>query len=127
VAELREELELRGLDSKGVKNILMQRLMDAIEKEKALDKENEGNNEAIQPQNEPNSGEEATEQSKEQEEGGGGDEQIQPEQGNEQAEVPQQNAPEKQNTVVKEKESIMVKIKEEIIELMETDETVNIN
>ena len=32
VAELKEELEKRGLDSKGVKAILHQRLLDAINK-----------------------------------------------------------------------------------------------
>lgn len=34
MAELREELETRGLDSKGVKNSLIQRLQEAIDKEK---------------------------------------------------------------------------------------------
>jgi hypothetical protein len=35
VVELRQELEARGLDKKGVKNVLATRLQEAIDKEKA--------------------------------------------------------------------------------------------
>jgi hypothetical protein len=49
VPELREELEFRGLGSKGVKSVLMQRLLDAIENEKAQDKEN-GNEQPVEEQ-----------------------------------------------------------------------------
>uniref|UniRef100_A0A914I943 SAP domain-containing protein n=1 Tax=Globodera rostochiensis TaxID=31243 RepID=A0A914I943_GLORO len=42
VAELRDELEARQLESKGVKNVLMQRLQEAIEKEKAKDRLTDG-------------------------------------------------------------------------------------
>uniref|UniRef100_A0A915DXN7 SAP domain-containing protein n=1 Tax=Ditylenchus dipsaci TaxID=166011 RepID=A0A915DXN7_9BILA len=40
VVELREELDARGIDSKGVKNTLFQRLQEALDKEKAEEEAN---------------------------------------------------------------------------------------
>ncbi|KAL3110206.1 hypothetical protein niasHT_015809 [Heterodera trifolii] len=87
VAELRDELEARKLESRGVKNVLMQRLHEAIEREK----------------NEENPTEEQT---------------------NELIERPTETNTDdqKQQNEASEKQSIVVQIKEEIIELMETDE-----
>uniref|UniRef100_A0A183CCW5 SAP domain-containing protein n=1 Tax=Globodera pallida TaxID=36090 RepID=A0A183CCW5_GLOPA len=54
VAELRDELEARQLESKGVKNVLMQRLQEAIEKEKAEDRLTDGQqNETLAAENAP--------------------------------------------------------------------------
>ena len=92
---MREELEARQIEIKGVKNVLMQRLQEAIDKEKAEAKE-------------------------------AGVEENVPQQ---QMQKPVENsgkmvADEEKKKPEKEKESIVVQIKEEIIELMETDEVV---
>jgi len=105
---------LRGLDSKGLKNALSQRLSEAIGKEKENDEKNE--NQGGQPQEKP--ADEAmpdTEQQQQQQN------LVSKEQQQEEAKPNEQQPPaQKSNT----EPSIMVKIKEEIIELMETDEAV---
>nr|CAD2171761.1 unnamed protein product [Meloidogyne enterolobii] len=115
VAELREELELRGLDSKGLKNALSQRLSEAIGKEKENDEKNE--NQGGQPQEKladeamPDTEQQQNLVNKE----------VSKEQQQQEVAKPteqQQPPAQKSNT----EPSIMVKIKEEIIELMETDE-----
>nr|CAD2172574.1 unnamed protein product [Meloidogyne enterolobii] len=111
VAELREELELRGLDSKGLKNVLSQRLSEAIGKEKENDEKNE--NQGGQQQ-EKLADEAMADTEQQQQQNLVSKEQQQEAKPNEQQQSPAQ----KSNT----EPSIMVKIKEEIIELMETDE-----
>lgn len=100
VAELREQLELRSLDSKGVKNVLMQRLMDAIEKEKMADPQNVGNGAPAQQQPDAQAAT-ATASS---------------------ALTEDPTAAAVGEESEKAKQSIILNIKEEIIELMETDE-----
>ncbi|KAL7072465.1 hypothetical protein ACQ4LE_008298 [Meloidogyne hapla] len=108
VAELREELDLRGIDSKGLKNALTQRLSEAIAKEKENEdkSEKEGTDgqekqlEAVPEQLDLAAKESQSDVSKEQ-----------------QQSKPDEPSPQKAN-----EPSIMVKIKEEIVELMETDE-----
>lgn len=90
---MRDELEARQLESKGVKNVLMQRLQEAIEKEKAEDKATD--------KSVPNADSQQNEM---------------------ETDTQQQEQQQKENTG--EKQSIVVQIKEEIIELMETDEVV---
>uniref|UniRef100_A0A915NDE0 SAP domain-containing protein n=1 Tax=Meloidogyne javanica TaxID=6303 RepID=A0A915NDE0_MELJA len=111
VAELREELELRGLDSKGLKNVLSQRLSEAIGKEKENDEKNE-NQGGQQQEKQADEAMPDTEQQQQQN-------LVSKEQQQEEAKPNEQQPPaQKSNT----EPSIMVKIKEEIIELMETDE-----
>ncbi|KAE9545969.1 hypothetical protein FO519_010819, partial [Halicephalobus sp. NKZ332] len=52
VAELRDQLSVRGLDTKGVKNILVQRLQKALDDERAAEESgNAGdNNQPVQEQ-----------------------------------------------------------------------------
>ena len=106
---------MRGLDSKGLKNALSQRLSEAIGKEKENDEKNE--NQGGQPQEKladeamPDTEQQQNLVNKEVSK-----EQQQEAKPNEQQQSPAQ----KSNT----EPSIMVKIKEEIIELMETDEAV---
>ncbi|CAK5071366.1 unnamed protein product [Meloidogyne enterolobii] len=112
VAELREELELRGLDSKGLKNVLSQRLSEAIGKEKENDEKNENQVGQQQPQEKP--ADEAMPDTEQQQQN-----LVSKEQQQEVAKPNEQQPPAQKTTS---EPSIMVKIKEEIIELMETDE-----
>ncbi|CAK5084253.1 unnamed protein product [Meloidogyne enterolobii] len=114
VAELREELELRGLDSKGLKNVLSQRLSEAIGKEKENDEKNENQVGQQQPQEKP--ADEAMPDTEQQQQNLVSKEQEEEEEGAK----PNEQQPPAQKTTSE--PSIMVKIKEEIIELMETDE-----
>lgn len=108
---------MRGLDSKGLKNALSQRLSEAIGKEKENDEKNE--NQGGQPQEKladeamPDTEQQQNLVNKE----------VSKEQQQQEVAKPteqQQPPAQKSNT----EPSIMVKIKEEIIELMETDEAV---
>jgi hypothetical protein len=95
-------LELRSLDSKGVKNVLMQRLMDAIEKEKMADPQNVGNGAPAQQQPDAQAATATASSAL--------------------TEDPTTAAVGEESE--KAKQSIILNIKEEIIELMETDEAV---